>query len=762
MPDRIAAPVRKQDALAPRAVALGLISASGIAFEIALTRVFSVLFQYHYVFLAISLAILGLSAGAALVKLARIEAERAAGALQLALLALSLSFPLCAIALAGLPSTLTIALHVLCALAPFALIGAATSLLFASRPESSGVLYAADLLGADIGVGAALGLLGALGAFNLVSALGLAAAAAAVANAWPVAPPDRRAGLVAPGVCAALGMAVLVMNGATGLLDGAPARVADAPPDKTMLAVLRDPALNARIVYSAWDPFARVDVVETSDAASKLVFTDGGAGSYMLRFDGDLGKVAALRDTLEFVPFTGANAGRVLILGAGAGKDVLLALLANSQAITAVEVNPSMVDATRRFAAYNGRIFDQPQVRVHIGDARTFVENTAARFDLIYLNLVYSQAAPPSTQALAENYVFTREAFRAYLDRLADGGRLAIITHNGIEGTRAAITAIAALNDAGVPLPQTLDHLALLMRGDDDPTRRATVMLLSRQPLTQDEVETLSQASQALGLQPLHLPGVFELGFKPIKTGQSLEQFLSVDPTYDLFPTDDNRPFFYKLDPGVPAPVSQAVLFAALLAGLVVAAILVLARNPPPGLVGYLAAIGLGFMLIEIPLIQRFQLLLGYPVLSFALVVGALLLSGGVGSWVSQRWPLEQLPRRVRVVAAAIAALGLIYALALPPVLAQAVALPAAARALLIVLLTAPLGALMGIPFPCGLRIASRHPGNTIGLLWGVNGAFSALGSALAMWLAIAAGFQWATLFGVIAYLSLLLFARDR
>jgi predicted membrane-bound spermidine synthase len=768
---RVTKPAQEQIALWPRALALGLVSASGIAFEITLTRTFSVLFQYHYVFLAVSLAILGLSFGAALVKLVGVEGERAAKALQRTLIALSLSFPLCAIALAILPSTVSIVMHVLVALVPFALAGAAMALIFMLRPQSSGVLYAADLVGAAAGIAAALALLGALGAFNVVIALGLVVAIAAFANSWQPGPLhlvaqnasrplNLHAGMIAPGLCMVLAIAVMAVNGSTGLLDNSPSRVADAPPDKTMLAVLRDPSQGARVVYSAWDPFARVDVVETKDDSNKYVFTDGGAGSYMLRFDGDLRKLAGLRETLEFVPFADANAARTLILGAGAGKDVLLALLANSQSITAVEVNPSMIDATRRFADYNGRIFDQPQVKLHVGDARTFVQNSAERFDLIYLNLVYSQAAPPATQALAENYVFTREAFRAYLAHLAEGGRLAIITHNGIEGTRAAITAIAALNDLGVPLPQTLDHLALLMRNADDPTQRATVMILSKNALTSREIQTLSSASQALDLQPLHLPGEFELGFQPLKKGQSLERFLTIDQTYELFPTDDNRPFFYKLDPGVPAPISEAALFTAIFALLVAALLAGQTRGQSPALIGYLAAIGLGFMMIEIPLIQRFQLLLGYPTLSFALVVGTLLLSGGIGSWVSQHWPAAQLPRRVRIVAVAIAALGLLYAVALPPLLAQAVALPPFARAVMIVLLTAPLGLLMGMPFPSALRMAGQQPGNNIALLWGVNGAFSALGSTLAMLLAITAGFQWATLIGVAAYLALLPLTR--
>jgi hypothetical protein len=183
-------------------------------------------------------------------------------------------------------------------------------------------------------------------------------------------------------------------------------------------------------------------------------------------------------------------------------------------------------------------------------------------------------------------------------------------------------------------------------------------------------------------------------------------------------------------------------------------------RRASPAVAAYLAAIGLGFMLIEVPLIQRFQLLVGYPVLSLVLVLGTLLLAGGAGSWVSQRWPVESLMKRVMIAGAIIVGIGLIYLIALPAAVQAAVSLPPAGRALVVVWLTAPLGFAMGIPFPSLLRRVGERVGGNIALLWGVNGAFSALGATLAVWLAMSAGFQWAMLAGIAAYLTLILAAQ--
>jgi len=734
-----------------------LVSAAGLTYEIVLTRIFSLLFQYHYAFLALSLAVLGISLGAAVGRVVRNQERASAADLFNAVLALSLAFPIVTAILAFLPSTASIVLHVLIGLVPFVLIGLVSMFVFANAARESGQLYAADLVGAGLGVLLALGLLTVLNAFAVVMVLGVMIATGAYLLARASLPrQDQLKGMAALGLCSLIAVA----NAATGFADYAPTRLADAPLDKTLLQVLKNPDLQARVVYSTWNPFARIDVVETQDAAQKLVFTDGGAGSYMLRANsnGDLTDLEPMRYTLEFLPFADKVISKTLILGAGAGKDVALALLAGSPDITAIEVNPAMVATTRRFSDYNGRIFDRPGVHVVVGDARSYVERSRDLFDLIYLNVVYSQAAPPASQALVENYIFTTEAFRSYLSHLTPNGKLALITHNGLEGTRAAITAIQAMDDMGIPPAQALDRIALIMQNGDDPTQRITTLIVSQQPFTPAEIGQFQAAAQALNLQPLHVPTVFELGFKSLKDGQSLERFLSIDPTYDLFPTTDNRPFFYKLDPGVPTPVTGALIAALVFAGIIV--LLALgqsqAQTGSNTLLLYVALIGAGFMLIEIPLIQRLQLLIGTPTLSIAIVLGTLLISGGLGSWLSQRWPETQLPRRVAVAAVCVAGLALGYGLVLPSLVPLLMGLPLAVRIIVVMVLVALVGVPMGIPFPCALRLASARTATSgIAFLWATNGAFAVIGSTLALVLAMSLGFQWALLVGVAAYVGL-------
>lgn len=743
-------------------VAIFLVSGAGLAFEIVLTRIFSFLFHYHFAFLAISLAVLGISLGAALGRLTvplRAQQDNKS-ILPITLAALCLGFCAVAVAIPWLPATPSPLPYVALALVPFALIGFFSATTFRCYVAYSGWLYGADLMGAAAGVALALSLFGSWGPFNVLLLLGLMSGlAGALTLCAGFAVKHSRLHQVTAVTTLLMSAGLLWLNLRTDQINLSPVRLARAPRDKTMMLLLNDPTQSVRVVHTVWDPFARVDLVETTDPATMFVFTDGGAGSFMVRFDGDLQKVAGLRQSLEFLPFELAPVDHVIILGAGAGKDVLLALLAGAERIAAVEVNPAMIQVARQFAAFNGHILDRPEVHLSVGDARAFMERDDQQYDLIYLNLVYTQATEPAYQALVENYIFTQEAFQAYLSHLTPRGHLAIVSHNALEGSRAAITGLQVLARGGKSLPQALQHLALLMYPASDPTMRTTVMVLGREPLRNDDVRLLATEAGRLGLQPLFLPGIFELPFVPLLQGATLEEFLAGDPTYDLSPTSDDRPYFFKLNPGLPLPIQQALGAAAFLAvaflGLGLGTAGTAAKGwKRAGFVFYAALIGASFMLVEIPLIQRFHLLLGYPILSVAVVLSSLLLAGGIGSLWSQRWPEALLPRLVVLAVLWIAALAWIYRLLWPWLTPRLLPAPLAWRALATIVLTVLIGIPMGIPFPSLLRLSASDQ-QRLPLLWAVNGAFSVLGSTLAVVISMSLGFSRALATGAGLYLLL-------
>ena len=741
-------------------VALFMVSAVGLVFEISLTRLFSLFFQYHFTFLAVSLAILGLSLGAASAHYLTPARLHAAKTLTIVSVALSLSLVIATLIIAWLPSVDLIFPRALVALVPFFFIGLFDGLIFENFSGRGGDFYAADLIGAALGVVVVLGLLYVWSAFSLTLFLSGIVGVVAVAFALRSADITSRWRWAALATLA-LSLVLFALNLVTGVVDFNPVTLTGVPRDKTMIAILQDKNQAGRILYTTWSPFARVDVVQTNDHSSRYIFADGGAGAYMLPYDGNPASLTSFDNAVEYLPFTSGSTDKTLVIGAGGGKDILMALHSGSQAITAVEVNPAVVTATRHFADYNGSVLDLPQVNLVEGDARSFVERTSDAYDLIYLSLVYTQAVEPASQALVENYIFTREAFKTYIDHLAPGGRLTIVSHNALEGSRTMVTALQAMEDMGIPPSQALDHLWLWSFPSNDQTTTTSVLIVGKDALPATTVESLNTTAQAQGMKPFFAPGTNETLFQSLRDGGSMATFIQSDASYNLSPTDDDQPYFFNLDYGIPPAIQSALVLGALLAAaLMVVGLSTGATARQNGdrrwwtIIAYAVLIGLGFMLVEVPLIQRFQILLGEPILSLAAVLATLLLSGGLGSLISQRWLAVHLPKRVAVVGMWIAIITVIYWFALPGLVNSLLGTAFAVRLLAIIGLTALLGFPMGMPFPCLMRLA-REGRQQVALLWAINGAFSVLGSTGAMVISMLWGFKWALLVGALAYLLL-------
>jgi SAM-dependent methyltransferase len=743
----ISAPVRDADRVAfislPfAAIALAVASAVSLAYEVLLTRLFSLLFEYHFVFVATSLAICGLGLGAALgawllahKRLDMLNPGRIVLALALALAVDSLVFSL-------LPWAGAVYFQAALALPPFVLIGLLTALIFTSRPQESARLYASDLLGAAVGTVVVLLLIVWSGVFTAILWLALLAVLLALLLTYVTG--DRPA--LNMTAAAALLIALLVLVGQVfDLPKFNAAAIGGAPPDKTMLRILQDPTQNAHIAETVWGPFARLDLVETSDPDTKLVFTDGGAGSYMIHFDGDLGKVSDLETDPDYLPFSQGIPTDTLVLGAGAGKDVLLALLAGSKHITAVELNQDVVDLTRRYASFNGNILDRPGVQTVVSDGRSFVEQTNQKYDLIYLNLVYSQAAGHEGSPLAESYVFTEEAFRSYWRHLKPGGTIGIVTHNGFEGSRTLLTAIAALEDEGLLMRQALDRVQLYQEVSDDPNAATSVLLVTRYTLDEAGLSNNVKMADGLGMREMYLPVLFELPLKDLVKGNAGIYDFARNGDYNLVPTTDDQPFFYQILWGLPGSLLILLVLTSL-AVLIYLAVTTMthrrAGGPGMGVLAlYFAVLGAAYMLVLVPLVQRYYLLLGNPTLALVVTLEGLLFGAGLGSLFSSRLR-GTLVRPVTVALIVLVVLLVAHALLYPLLRDSLLQTSLFIRITAVVALTLPLGLLIGLPFPSGLRIAGSSVPGAVPTLWGLNALAAVLGSALASAVAMVFGFQ--------------------
>jgi spermidine synthase len=521
---------------------------------------------------------------------------------------------------------------------------------------------------------------------------------------------------------------------------------------------------------------------------------DGSAGTPMARFTGNLEQLRYLAYDMSAVGHHLRAPRSALVIGAGGGRDILTARMFGIERIHAVEVNPLIAGFVRGpFRSYSGSPYDLPGVSFSVEDGRGFAARSDRSFDLIQLSAVDTTAAlSAGALSLVEDSLYTVEAFEDYYDHLTAQGILTV-TRNWTQEShpmalRSADLVRAAWSRRGHERPE--DHLVLVAPAHGAKQRWGT-LLASRSPFTSDDLARLRAIVAERGFTILYAPGapgnpaVFRelLGSKR-ERARLLRQY-----PYDVRATSDDRPFFFFfLKPlGIGVDASQyagtAELFwdsrktpriLLLLFGLVTALVTVFtfaipivvgrlrlsqARGAGVGLL-YFAGIGLGFILVELALIQRYTLLLGQPVFAFAAILGCILIASGLGSYLTGRVGATALRRLMPAALAAVIFGVALHAILGPELLAAAMQLGLKGRLGVTIATLVPLGLVMGMPMPLGIRWLAQRAPNALAWAWGVNGSLSVMGTVLAMVLSIFFGITATMLCGAAAYGASLLCAR--
>ncbi len=476
----------------------------------------------------------------------------------------------------------------------------------------------------------------------------------------------------------------------------------------------------------------------------------------------------------------------VLVIGAGGGRDVLAALAGGATSVAGVEINDVTVDLMQTlFRDYTDRLYiDHEGVAVTVEDGRSFVQHTDRQFDLIQASLVDTWAASSAgAYALAENSLYTTDAFRDYFTKLTPDGIVSFsrwYADPPVEVMRLVVLARETLTEIGVTEPAR--HVAIV-RTDSRMTGRPSLatMLVKRSPFTAGEIEALRGWAGAM---------VFDLPYIPVVSGNDAAgseaafatmlgpaegaASFSEKAAFDLSPTTDDRPFFFDRVPvvgwlrhrmGLPAPAWASgelpLGSRTLLVALVVTAINALLLVTLPALAGvsgrglrfawiaYFACLGLGYIVVEIVLIQRFNLYLGNPAYALTVVLFTMLVSSGAGSLYAERFDD---PRTLSHILAVVCAGIAVVWLTIDPFIHATLGASQRTRVVLAVLYVAPVAFLMGMPFPTGLRQAGRVSESLVPWAWAVNGATSVLGSVLAVVVSMTAGFSTSLVFAAIAY----------
>ena len=782
---------------------VALVSGSLLMTELSLTRIFSVTMYYHFAFMAISIALFGLSASGVYVFLMRerwrdVPTERLL-ALHAFVFTLGTAVALAVlvrmhIGLSYTPSNIALmsALYVLSAI-PFFVGGATISIAISRLSANINAVYAADLLGAGAGcllLMPALNRLGAPGAIAAAAILGgvagLALGGRAIPSRWRTAMPIALAAIAA----AAIG----------GLFDVSTTKGHEDHP----------------VLFSKWNSFSRIGVYDQPYGAwslserytgplpdTRLMDIDSAAGTQILRFDGDLEDVSYLQYELTAIGYRllgappkpsgeggpkppgerglappkppGEGGFSALVIGTGGGRDLLTAVVFGASRIDGVEINPIIVNDVMkdRFREYSGAIYERPEVHVAVEDGRSFVRRSQERYDIIQASLVDTWAATAAgAYALSENSLYTVEAFGDYLDHLSDRGVLSV-SRWVFDGLRL----ISLAQEAGARRGwNPADRLAIIQFD------KVATFLLKKTPFTPDETRTLAGAARDLGFAVLYLPG------HPIQTfgdtrddyarllqAEDRHAFYAAYPL-DITPTTDDRPFFFNTtklrNHSFVAPLARMIGLdverpenpgawatgglTALLILLAISSLLVALFVVGPlavtsrGALGrgwftslaYFACLGGAFMLIEVALLQRFVLLLGHPVYSLTVTLFSLLLGTGLGSVLSRRVPDARVRGWAVGACVAVAAVGLLWGSVLPHVVQAAIAWPLPLRIALAVALMAPAGMAMGIPLPAGVRLLAASQPQLVAWAWGMNGALSVVGATLAVFIAMNWGFS--------------------
>lgn len=783
-----------------------LLSLATLLLELSLTRVLSVALWYHFGFLVISTALLGFGASGVVLAIWKHLREKVSLEKALAILALlfGVSTVMCFWVMQRIPfdpfslfsdwrQMLFMPVYYVLISTPFFFSGLALALLFTRSGKRVNSLYAFDLFGAGLGCVALAVVMPAFGGSGSVVAAAALGCLAAVIFGLNQTKKLKLA--AAAGAVAFIALAFF----AESLLPISITPNKSRPPQPPL--------------YTEWNTFSKIDLyespprMETDGRAGRVFLFDGGTAATGL---GDMrpdareviAKTADTANSISNIAYLGMQRPKILIIGSGAGAQVADALRYGAGEITAVEVNPiiNRVMTESDFKDFWGGMYDLPEVRLVTDEGRSFVRRSDEQYDaIISVHTISNAAVASGALSLAENYVLTREAFNDYLDRLTQDGIL-FLTRPESQMPRLFATGREALAARGIS-----DFTSYFYAYRQPPSERerqggrdksfSSGFLMKKSPFSPAEIQAINDHLR-IGQTPKSGTGEpLETLYSPVEPKADslyyqLLTALDLPTAYaaqaaQIEPTTDDRPFFNQntrwssIGLGTfrdlftqnrmarlaieDRPVAEVTLITLLIQSVIIAAVLILLpllgfsreglRVPQAGrFLIYFAGLGLGFIMIEIALLQRFTLFLGQPVYTFAVVLAALLIFTGAGAFATEKFGIGG-RSGLRLIIPLIMIVLALTAFLTPPVFTAALGWPLFWRIALSILMIAPLGLLLGMPFPLGVRIAGVESAQLVPWAWGVNGFFTVIGTVLALIFGMTYGFKIVLMIGALCYL---------
>jgi len=667
---------------------------------------------------------------------------------------------------------------------PFLCCGVILGALLSREGLDARRVYCADLAGSACGALLAIPAIRLLGVEAGALALGVLLI---VATAVATRAPSRNARLALVGAAGLLA-AALLLSGRLFVM---------SYPPQSFLGLTQTSGSGYELETIVWDPVARIEVFRTPPPAGfnwpaligenqafrarlrRMLTQNNNAYAYMVDYDGRRESLTGIDETIYAAAYQASlvTRPRVLVIGVGGGFDVLTALFFDASRVTGVEINAATLTLLR--GPYRERlsgILGDRRVELVHAEGRHYLARDAARYDVLQLSGVDSVSGlPGAAHVFSENYLYTAEAFDSYLAHLAPHGILNLMRPEQ-QPPRDMLRALAmmtqALRRAGASRPS--DHVVVLASTNGS----FTSLLVKRTPFQAAEVQRLlawTRGTPSFGVAaaPGHeAPPNLYADFLGLQDERRERRATLLYP-FDIRPVDDDRPFFFRSSywghlfsrqPVVQASIPVMEYGLLLLLGLTGLAALLCVYLPLRRLARegqrvahasryacYFGLIGLGYLAVELALLQRFGLFLGHPNYSLSVVLAALLSASGLGALVSRR-ALLLLGHR-RFAGYVLALLLLAEQLLFFPLLPRLITLPFAARAALVLAAVAPIGLVMGVFFPSALERLKPAAPSYVPWAWGLNGIFSVIAPILGVAVSMTWGISALLLTAVPVYL---------
>lgn len=788
-----------------------MLSISVLLFELALTRIFSIILWYDYAFMAISVAFFGLGIGSLLIHILKnkLKREKLASKILQTTIIFAVSVPIFLLVIGHIipPNIYFIYLFYLASSIPFFFAGISMSLIYFAMPREVSKLYFIDLVGAASATLMLDPLMQRLGAESVLLSAALLVLGPSLIAALLLSTSSQKKKVsdvpIIENKIKLYGIIVLAASTVLLAANSGSNIIAIKPGENKGLHYQLSKPSEFEHLSTQWNSFSRIDVTRQihhqnidndntgRSRALAAIAIDADADTPVFKWNGSSADLLWMKKYMDYLPFEISNdVNNTLIIGSGGGEDVLIALAGGSKKVTAVEINPLIISAAKQFGNSTGNLYKRNEVELFVDDGRRFISSSNSKYDMIVIKLVDSWAAQlAGGYALSENYLYTIEAFREYLHHLDEDNGMLVMVRWNFELPRLMPLIAESLRqekkegnreDISQQILVVEDRPGLYFASNDQQTIYPVVLIIKNSPFTDSEINLAKERIANNNAKVIAMPGGYtEPPYDRLLSDKNYyhrQQLQENDPkaSLELKPPTDDSPFYFARE---QIPNQMILLLETVLGVSAVLALLLIyySRRNKIQLVTssrsslfhmiFVLFIGLGFMFLEITFIQKFLLLLGTPIMALTVILFSILLSSGIGAYLSGRLFRKNPYKAVVISIPLLVGIVLTYYGLLQEIIYSGITLQLPQRIALTFALISPAGLLMGFQFPSIIRMASihsvkdNHTDGDITLLWGINVIASVIATVLTAISSMVIGFNGNLLIGAGLYVGALVSA---